>query len=108
MLNIMQAGFQAVAQMTDQPPMSADPGAQPVENLTVEVPHVSGSSSILSELLIMVLIGFWLWMLVDVAKRRYDSDSEKIAWLLIVLILNVLGAVVYAVAGRSRGRMVNV
>lgn len=44
----------------------------------------------------LVLAGslFWLWMLVDCA--RYEKEgSTKVAWMLIILFVNVLGAPLY-------------
>lgn len=98
------------AQPLDQPPSESKPASAPgsVVVETVALPHEQGSGTMLWQLLILATLGFWLYMLVDVAKRRYDSEGEKIAWLLIVLLLNVLGAAVYAFAGRSRGSIARI
>lgn len=38
---------------------------------------------------------FWILMLVDAVKRSFKSDGEKIAWVLIIIFLHVIGALVY-------------
>ncbi len=35
---------------------------------------------------------FWIWMLVDCAKREFDS---KVAWILILVFTGVIGAILY-------------
>ena len=37
---------------------------------------------------------FWVWMLVDCARFEVEG-STKIAWLLIILFVNVIGAPLY-------------
>lgn len=38
---------------------------------------------------------FWLWMLVDCLKRDFKKDVEKIAWILVLIFLHLLGAIIY-------------
>ena len=50
--------------------------------------------------LIAIAIGaslfiFWLWMLIDCLKRDFKKDYEKIAWVLVMIFLHILGAVIY-------------
>ncbi len=37
-------------------------------------------------------LAFWLWMLIDVMKRK---SGDKLSWVLVIVFLNVLGAVLY-------------
>ena len=37
---------------------------------------------------------FWLWMLVDCVSKETDGGT-KIAWLLIIIFVNVIGAPLY-------------
>ena len=46
---------------------------------------------------------FWLWMLIDSILNPRLRGTEKIVWVLVVLLLNVLGAVIYFFIGRGRG-----
>ncbi len=41
------------------------------------------------------LIGFWFWMLVDLANNNYISRESKNNWFLIIIFLNVFGAFWY-------------
>jgi prolipoprotein diacylglyceryltransferase len=37
---------------------------------------------------------FWILMLIDAVKRKMD-DGEKVAWIIILVFLQVLGAIIY-------------
>jgi hypothetical protein len=39
-------------------------------------------------------VAFWIWTIVDCVKRETDG-STKIAWLLIILLVGIIGAPVY-------------
>ncbi|MFH1500508.1 MAG: PLDc N-terminal domain-containing protein [archaeon] len=65
---------------------------------------VSGAFLILPAiiLLVMLILGlvvlvtaFWIWMIVDAATRKFKTDGEKIAWVIIVVFLHLLGALIY-------------
>ena len=48
----------------------------------------------------MMIIGilifvFWVWMIVDVAQRKFKETTEKIIWILVVVLLGWVGALVY-------------
>lgn len=38
---------------------------------------------------------FWILMIIDVAKRKFKNENDKIVWILIVILLYWLGAVIY-------------
>jgi len=38
---------------------------------------------------------FWILMIVDAAKRKFETDGEKIAWILILVFIGIIGAIVY-------------
>lgn len=42
-----------------------------------------------------LLFAFWIWMVVDCAKRDFKKDIDKVVWILVIVFLNVLGAAVY-------------
>ena len=44
---------------------------------------------------IAILFLFWISMLVDCMKRDFRKDSDKIAWALMLIFLNLIGALVY-------------
>ena len=50
--------------------------------------------SIMSFILISFI--FWVWMLIDCIKSNL-KDTDKLIWLLIILIFNILGALIYLI-----------
>ncbi len=51
-------------------------------------------------LLGLALTAFWIWMIVDVATKEPASDSNKIIWILVVVLAGWVGAAVYYFARR--------
>jgi len=50
--------------------------------------------------LIGMLIGallfvFWIWMIVDCAQRKFRNSTEKIVWIIVVVLGGWIGALVY-------------
>ncbi len=41
------------------------------------------------------LIGFWLWMLMDLTNNDYLSRDSKNNWFLALILLNIFGAIWY-------------
>jgi len=52
--------------------------------------------------LISLCFVFWIWMLISAIQNKGLSDGEKIAWVLVVLFLHILGALLYYFIGRSK------
>jgi hypothetical protein len=58
-------------------------------------------------LLSLVGLGLWLWALVDCIQVPDDSMYEsgnKLVWVLIIVLLNWIGAILYFLIGRPKGR----
>lgn len=49
----------------------------------------------------ILLVIFWIWMIVDCAKRRFRKDTEKIIWIIAIALTNWIGALVYFIIIRS-------
>jgi prolipoprotein diacylglyceryltransferase len=49
---------------------------------------------------ILVLI-FWIWMIVDAAKRNFREDWEKVVWIVVIVFGGWLGALVYFIVVRQ-------
>lgn len=45
---------------------------------------------------------FWILMIIDCAKRKHLSDGERIAWILVLAFLGVIGAAVYYFAVKRK------
>lgn len=43
----------------------------------------------------LLLFIFWIWMVVDCAKRKFKNDTDKIVWILVIVFLNLVGAAIY-------------
>jgi Phospholipase_D-nuclease N-terminal len=45
---------------------------------------------------------FWIWMLVECLTKEADTGNTKIAWLLAILLAQIVGAVIYYFVRRPR------
>lgn len=66
---------------------------------------LGASFAVLAFFVILGIISFiiWIWALIDVIRRQFTNPSDKTLWLIVVIILGVIGAIVYLIAGRSKG-----
>ena len=53
-------------------------------------------------IVLLVLGVLWLWMLIDLLQRKRFED--KLVWLMVLIFLNVLGAILYYFLVYSRKR----
>ena len=49
-------------------------------------------------MLLIVVLGtiifiFWIWMIIDCAKRDFKKDTDKTVWILVIIFLNVVKVV---------------
>jgi len=42
-----------------------------------------------------VCFAFWIWMLIDCISNEPSAGNDKIIWVLVILILQWIGAVLY-------------
>lgn len=45
--------------------------------------------------LFIFLFVFWILMLIDSLKRKFKSDGEKVAWVLVIIFASWIGAIIY-------------
>ena len=38
---------------------------------------------------------FWIFMIVDCAKREFKTDNDKVVWIILLALTHVLGATIY-------------
>jgi hypothetical protein len=50
----------------------------------------------------LLATAFWIWMLIDCIKNENITGNEKIAWVLVIALTHLLGAIIYFFAGRKR------
>lgn len=46
---------------------------------------------------------FWVWMLINALTNKGLSDGEKIAWVLVIIFVPVIGPIIYFFIGRPKG-----
>ena len=46
----------------------------------------------------LLLFAFWIWMIIDCAKRNFKKDIDKVVWMIIILFLSILVATIYYLA----------
>ncbi|MDO8563596.1 MAG: PLDc N-terminal domain-containing protein [Nanoarchaeota archaeon] len=63
-------------------------------------PFMAAGFGLMMILGILVVL-FWLWMIVDCAKRSFQNDVEKIIWLVVIVFGSWIGALVYFIVVRS-------
>lgn len=47
---------------------------------------------------------FWVWMLVDAIVRRFDDNIEKLIWVVVIVFLNIIGALIYYFIIKAKDR----
>jgi len=47
---------------------------------------------------------FWIWMIVDCAKKEKDEENTKLVWILVILFAHVIGAAIYYFVRRPQRR----
>ncbi len=52
--------------------------------------------------LMLAAFAFWIWMLISAVQNKGLTESEKIAWVLVVALLHFLGALIYFFVGHPK------
>ncbi len=60
-----------------------------------------GSLAFFGILISLALVAFWVWMLVDAAQRNFKNKTEKIVWLLVIVLGGWVGALIYYIVIRA-------
>ena len=62
-------------------------------------------------LLILLIIGlvvfflvFRILMIIDAATRKFKNDTDKVVWILIIVFLQILGALIYYFVIKRRNK----
>lgn len=46
-------------------------------------------------IIILGLFIFWVWTIIDVAKREFTNSNERLIWLLLLILLGFIPSIVY-------------
>jgi hypothetical protein len=52
--------------------------------------------------LVLAALAFWIWMLISAVQNKGLTEGEKIAWVLILIFIHVLGAILYFFIGHPK------
>ena len=52
---------------------------------------------------ILLELGLMVWALVDVAKRERVTGGNKVVWILVIVLINLIGPIIYFIFGRKEG-----
>ena len=52
--------------------------------------------------LAIAVMVFWVWALIDAIRNPSLSNNERLIWVLVILLTNWVGALIYLIAGRKR------
>jgi hypothetical protein len=50
----------------------------------------------------LALFAFWIWMLISAVLNKGLTIGEKIAWLLVIFFIQLLGALIYFFVGHPK------
>jgi hypothetical protein len=50
----------------------------------------------------LAMFAFWIWMLISAIQNKGLTDGEKVAWVLVIALLHLLGAVIYFFVGHPK------
>lgn len=63
-------------------------------------PFAMAFAGVMAVVFIIFLI-FWVWVLVDCARRKFRNSLEKIIWILVIVLMGWIGALVYFIVIKS-------
>ncbi len=52
--------------------------------------------------LVLVFLVFWVWMLAHCLTNPRLQGTEKLAWVLVIIFFQIVGALVYFFVGRTK------
>ena len=53
--------------------------------------------------IVSAFLAFWIYTIVKISKSKFNDDSSKIVWLLVVILTGFVGLLIYWIFGRSSG-----
>jgi len=51
--------------------------------------------------LALIELGLMVWALVDVSRRGHVRGNNKIIWILVIVLVNIIGPILYFILGRE-------
>lgn len=47
----------------------------------------------------------FIWALIDVIRREFPNQNDKILWIILILLIGGLGPILYLLIGRKKGTL---
>jgi|HubBroStandDraft_3_1064219.scaffolds.fasta_scaffold1394846_1 hypothetical protein len=54
--------------------------------------------------LVLAALVFWIWMVIDCATQEPDTGNTKIVWIIIIVFMQIIGALIYFFVRRPQRR----
>lgn len=110
-VNLMLFGSALAQTQTDLETIDTEEAARQLEQATkaAAVASTGVVAFAIGWIIFWVIVGgigviLWLWALIDVIRREFPAgSSDKVVWILIVLLIPWIGPIVYLIAGRKKG-----
>lgn len=45
--------------------------------------------------LVILSFVFWILMIVDCAKRKFKNENDRVVWILVIVLAQLIGAIIY-------------
>jgi Phospholipase_D-nuclease N-terminal len=52
--------------------------------------------------IVLAIFAFWIWMLISAIQNKGLNEGEKVAWVLVIALLHLLGAILYFIIGHPK------
>ena len=53
--------------------------------------------------IVLLELGLLVWALLDIIRRERVKGGNKVVWILVVVLINIIGPIVYFLFGREEG-----
>lgn len=53
--------------------------------------------------IVLLEIGLLVWALLDVVRRERVRGGNKVVWILVIVLVNIIGPIIYFIFGREEG-----
>jgi hypothetical protein len=63
---------------------------------------LGGGMMLVMGIISLAILAFWIWALVDAIKNPRLTDNERLIWIIVILLTQCIGAVIYLIVGRKK------
>ncbi len=53
--------------------------------------------------IVLLELGLLVWALLDVIRRERVKGGNKVVWILVIVLINIIGPIIYFIFGREEG-----